>query len=360
MSITATGATGYGIIHQLVGDSANINKTLETLNQQAATGLIADTYAGLGAGARTSLDLRPLIAHQQTWQNGIDAATGQMQVAQTAMTQIQQVASNLYAQLNTLNGLDPQSVDTAAASARQSLQQVAGLLDSQDGDTYVFAGQDSGNPPIPNPDQITSGGFYTQISAAVAGLGANAGTVTAATLGIAGSNAAGTSPFSAALSQPASSIPVATVETGQAQRSQIGLLASANSFAASTGPSTTGSYMRDVLRALATIGSLSSSQVSAGGFQGLVQAPRTSLGNARSAMGDAMGVRGNRQTQLGTTKTELGDTVTALTSQVSAAENVDMASTLSSLTQTQTQLQASYQLIAGASGLSLVKFLGAA
>ncbi len=34
-----------------------------------------------------------------------------------------------------------------------------------------------------------------------------------------------------------------------------------------------------------------------------------------------------------------------------------MAATLSKITQTQTQLQASYQLIASTSGLSLVKFL---
>ena len=37
-----------------------------------------------------------------------------------------------------------------------------------------------------------------------------------------------------------------------------------------------------------------------------------------------------------------------------------MASTLSQLTLVQTQMQGSYQLIAGLSGLSLVKFLTAA
>jgi hypothetical protein len=36
-----------------------------------------------------------------------------------------------------------------------------------------------------------------------------------------------------------------------------------------------------------------------------------------------------------------------------------MAQTLSALTQTQTQLQASYQLIAGVQAMSLVKFLPA-
>lgn len=160
MTVTGAGASGYGTLSRLVGDSASIRQTLDTLNQQAATLRIADSYAGLGAGARTSLDLRPLIAHQKTWQDGIDAATGQMQVAQTAMTQIQQVASSLYAQLNNLNGLSAQTVDTLAASARQSLQQVAGLLDSKDGDNYVFGGQDTANPPVPDPDQITSSGFY--------------------------------------------------------------------------------------------------------------------------------------------------------------------------------------------------------
>jgi len=52
--------------------------------------------------------------------------------------------------------------------------------------------------------------------------------------------------------------------------------------------------------------------------------------------------------------------VTTLTKQVSGAQNTDMAATLSNLAQVQTQLQASYQLIAGMSSLSLAKFLPAA
>ncbi len=358
MNVTMATGSDYGSLNRLVTDSASVRQKLDTLNQQEATGLIDDTYAGLGGGARTSLDLRPVIAHQKAWQTGIDAATGQMQVAQSAMTQIQSIASNLVSQLNNLNGLNAESVDTIAASARQSLQQVAGLLNTKNGDTYVFAGQDSANPPVPSPDNITSSGFFTQISAAVAGLGSSANTVTAATLAIASSNASGTSPFSASLSQPAASIPVATVETGQGQRTQTGLLASANSFATSTGSSTTGSYMRDVLRALATVGSLSSSQISAGGFNALVQDVRTSLNGAISAMGDDAGVLGNAQTRLGTVKSQMGDLSTALTSQVSSAEDVDMAATLSQITLTQTQLQASYKLIAGMQDLSLVKYLG--
>jgi len=68
-------------------------------------------------------------------------------------------------------------------------------------------------------------------------------------------------------------------------------------------------------------------------------------------------VLGNRQTALTSQQTELSDTAAALTTQLSSAQDVDMASTLSNISLVQTQLQASYQVISGMSGLSLVKFL---
>ena len=115
--------------------------------------------------------------------------------------------------------------------------------------------------------------------------------------------------------------------------------------------------MRDLMRALATIGSLTSSQVTDSGFQALMQDTSTSLRGVVSAMADDAGVLGNTQASLTTTQTQLSATATALTTQVSAAQDVDMAQTLSNLTLVQTQMQASYQVIAGMSSLSLVRFL---
>ena len=111
------------------------------------------------------------------------------------------------------------------------------------------------------------------------------------------------------------------------------------------------------MSALATIGSLSSSQVGAGGFQALVQSASSSLQGVVTAMAGDAGVLGNTQTALTATQTQLSDTANALTTQLSAVQDVNMAQTLSNLTLVQTQLQASYQVIAGMSGLSLVKFL---
>ncbi len=153
------------------------------------------------------------------------------------------------------------------------------------------------------------------------------------------------------------------VQTGDGGATvQTGLLASANSVAVSSGvntvpPTSTGSYMRDLMRALATLGSLSSSQINAPGFGALVQDTGTSLNGVVSAMAVYVGVLGDTQANLTKTQKELSDTATALTGQLSPLQNVDMATALSQLTATQTQLQASYRLISAANSLSLVDFL---
>jgi flagellar hook-associated protein 3 FlgL len=358
-SISGTGASGYGILDQMISDSRSINNRLTKLTEQASSGLISQTYAGLGTGVAVSLNLNPQLSAMQTWQNNIGQATGTMQVTQSVMTQLQSIASAAVADTNNLNNLNPTEVDSIAANARSALTQVAGLLDTQDGGVYIFGGQDSSNPPVPNPDNILTSGYFTAIQGSVSDLGT---WTPEATLLIGGPTDPGNSPFSTYMAgQPVPPV----VQAGANSMVQTGLLASANSaIPASPGPpastTSTGSYMRDLMRALATIGSMSSSQANNSNFAPVVQNTLTSLNGAVSAMATETGVLGDRQTALTATQTNLSDTATALTTQVSAAQNVDMAQTLSELTQTQTQLQASYQLIAGETGLSLAKFLPAA
>jgi len=362
----AIGSGEFGLYGGLVGtalsDSTLIHQQIDTLTQQAGDGYVADTYAGLGAGAGMALSLEPQIASIQAYQHNISAATGTMGVAQTALTQISSIASTFYAQVVNLNGLDASEVDSVASDAQSALQQVANLLDTTDGGQYVFAGQDTTNAPVPNPDDITSSGFFTQIQSAVAGLATNGGTATSqAVIAIGASNTAGTSPFSAALSQPASALAsfLPTVASGPGQQTPIGVVASANAYATSAGTNatTTGSYTRDILTALATIGSLSSSQANDAGFSTVVSNVYTSLGNAITALNQDAGVMGNQQTALQTQATTMADTSNALQTQVGNVEDVNMAQTLSQLTQTQTRLQASYQLISGLQSLSLAKYL---
>lgn len=358
--ISFIGPSNYSVSSELAANAAAIRERMTQLTEQASSGLVSETYAGLGSGSSVSLDLNPEIGQMNTWQSNINAVQGRMGVTQTAVSQLSTIASNFAAQLNTVGTADPGAVTSVAAAAQQALVQVANLLNSTDGADYVFAGQDSGNAPVPNADNILSSGFYAQISAAVSGLAANGAAATeASVVAVGASNAAGTSPFSPALSQPAATLTaeLPTVEVGQGQFVNVGLLASANSYVASSGANTTGSYMRDLMTSLAVIGSLSTSQEDQPGFQTLIGDTQATLQGVVTAMNEDAGVLGNQSSQLSSTATTLSDTVNALTTQVGAVQNVDMASTASQLSLVQTELQASYQVIANMGSLSLVNYL---
>ena len=97
--------------------------------------------------------------------------------------------------------------------------------------------------------------------------------------------------------------------------------------------------------------------MNAGGFAAVVQDLHTSLGGAITALNQDAGVLGTIQSNLQAEQTGLSQTSTALTTQLGTVQDADMTQTLSQLTQTQTQLQASYQLLSGLSTYSLAKFL---
>jgi flagellar hook-associated protein 3 FlgL len=350
---------GEGALGIVVSDAKQVRTTLDTLTEQSATGLVAPTYGGMSpSAASTSLSLQPQLAQQQAVMTGINTVQGRMDVAQAALSQISTIASNFHAQIASLNVLDPSEVDSVAGSARDALAQVADLVDSTDGDVYVFAGQDTDNPPIPDPGGIATGAFGTAITAAVAGLTTNGAAATiASTLQIAGTGSGSVSPFSPSINAGTTAAP--TVALGDGRLVAVGIVAGENAAVTSQGTSTTGSYLRDILRGLATLGALSSSQLTADpqNFQTLLADTSNSLEGGIIALNQDAGVLGNRESELTQTNTVLTATSTALQTQIGNVQDVDMASTLSKLTQVQTQLQASYQVIASLQSLSLVKFL---
>ena len=354
----ALAPSSYGMLGELVQGASTVQTQLDALAQQASTGNISQTYSGLGANALTDLNLNTEIAQNNTYVANITSANTTIGITQTVMNQLSKIASGISAQLDNITGT---SISTLAEQAQNDLQQVANLLNTQNGTNYIFAGQDASNPPVPNPGAILSSPFFTKIQAAVAGLATNGAATTMATsLSVASSNtlptAGGTSPFSAALSPPPANFQ-ATVETGPGQSTSVGLLASANTYATSSGPYTTGSYTRDLMNALAMVGSLTPASASAAGFTGLISDIQTSLTGAISAMANEEGGLGATQDSLTATSTTLGNVTTALKTQVSSVQDVNMAQTLSNLTMVQTQLQASYKLIASVQSLSLANYV---
>ncbi len=336
-----------GTLGRLASDSASIKARLDQLTTQASTGLVSETYGGLGSLAKVSLDLRPQIAQAKTFTQNITAATTNITLTTNVLNQLQQIATSFYTDLTGVDVQTATGVASLATQAASALTEVQTLLNTEVGQNYLLAGQDSANPPAPN---ATFDAYVQSVQAAASGLPTSTGTATAAAT-LAAANA--TSPFSATLTPAATQVPVSDGQTVA-----IGVVAGQNATAVQTGPTTTGSYVRDLIRSLATISTFTPGSMNFGqNFTDLVSDTTTSLQGAMTAItGDVSGM-GAVQQQLTATQTGLTDSQTALTNQVSTVENADTATTLTALSQTQTQLQMSYQLIAQMETLSLANYL---
>ena len=346
----------YGALGQAIYSSGVVQTQLDKLTEQASSGHVSDSYGGLGANASTAISLQPQITSLTAQQSAIGAVSGQLGVAQTALTQINAIATNINAEIPTLTNINPNQVGYVANAAKSALQQIASLLDTRDGSTYVFAGTDSSNPPIPNPDSITTAPFITQIGSAVQALVASSATPTNISTIV--SALASNSPFSSGLQTGSASSLTPTLQLGTGAPVHTGILANQNTLVpASAGTNTTGSYTQDIIASLATLANLSPSQANDPGFMGLVQATGTTLSNAISSLGLESGSLGNIQSGLTAQQTNLGDTSTALTSQVSSVEDANLTQTISDISEVQTQLTASYKLISELKSLSLANYL---
>ena len=344
-----------GPLGQAIYNSGVVQTQLDKLTQQASSGYVADNYSGLGVNAAVAINLQPQITSLTAQQSAINVASGQIGVAQTALTQISTIASNLNAEIPTLSNINPNQVTYVANAAKSALQQIATLLDTTDGSNYVFAGTDSSNPPIPDPSQITSAAFFTQIGTAVQGLATNGA---AATLASSLSALQNNSPFSTALQAGSVSSLAPTLQLSTGAPVTTGVLANQNTLVpASTGAHSTGSYTQDIILSLTTLANLTPSQVNNTGFTSLMQGTQATLSGAIGTLNLEAGSLGNIQSNLTAQQTDLSSASTALTSQVSSVEDTNMAQTISSISEVQTQLSASYKLISELKSLSLANYL---
>ena len=333
---------------------------LDMLTRQVSDGRKGPGYGDIAPDARRAIDLRADMARRETWQGTIDRTLARTSVAQGALGRLSDIATTFYQQAIRIDGTSGELISAVAAQARAAMAEVGALLNERYAGEYVFGGTDSQNPPVPDAQGIAASGMATDIAAAVASLSSgNAATVAAATLAAASSDAAGTTPFSAFLSDPAAGLaePRRSVPAAEGERVEYGIVANRNAAATSAGE-TTGAWSRDILRGLATLAALDPAQAQLGiDFTALVATVRDGLRSAIDALGEERGALGATEERLGAISRRHDDITVTLTTQLASIEEVDMAETISRLDATKTQLEASYRAIAMVSALSLTNFL---
>ncbi len=352
--------TGIASVSRLDAGTQALRLRLDTLTRQVADGRKGPGYGDIAPDARRAIDLRADMARRATWQGTIDRTLARTSVAQGALGRLSDIATKFYEHAIRIDGTSGELISAVAAQARAAMAEVGALLNERYAGEYIFGGTDSANPPVPDPHGIATSGMATDIAAAVASLAAgNVATVQAATLAAASSDAVGTTPFSAFLSDPAAGLTEArrSVPAADGEVVAYGISANRNAAATSEGE-TTGAWARDILRGLATLAALDPAQAPLGtDFTDLVATVRDGLRSAIDALGEERGALGATEERLEATSRRHDDITITLTAQLASIEEVDMAETISRLDATKTQLEASYRAIAMVSSLSLANFL---
>lgn len=352
--------TGFSVLSRLDIGVTRLRGQLDVLTRQISDERKGPYLGDIAPEARRAVDLRGEIGRRGVYTVAIDQALGLTATTQNAMQTLYDVGQRAFVLSQTAGSLDPTTVAMVRSEAQALLVEAAQTLNSRYGDQYIFGGQDSHTPPLPDPDGILSSGMAQDIAVAVQALASGGAAATWAATGVAAaSDAPGTTPFSAHLSDPSRGLsePRRSIPAADGRLVEIGLLANRNAAATSQG-NTTGSWSRDLLRGLAALAAVEPSQtVLAADFDALLVEVRGGLRAAIDGIAQEQGGLGVAEQRLERLRTDHATITTTLTRQLGDLENVDIAEAITRMQATRTQIEASYQAIALASQLTLARFL---
>ena len=356
----AIAGIGSGALARIVAQSAEIKTQLDTLSTQSTTGQRGTWYGDIAGDARRAITLRAELDRRETHVTAIDRALGRTGAAQEALERLSSIAEEFLTQSGKVSSADSTRISALASNARQAIGQVAALLNEQHAGAYLFGGADTANPPIPIPGGIMATGMATSIATAVASLApGNSGAVLAATQAAASDTTIGQTPFSAYSLDPARGLnePRPGTLTGDGETVETGLFASRNAGASAAG-SEAGGWSRDLLRGLMTLANLTPAMAGAGAdFEAVMTNVKAGLKSAMTSLGEEAGALGLSEARLESARSRHDDLQVTLKSQVADVEDVDLATTLTAMQETQTRLQASWQALSRLSQMSLANFL---
>ncbi|RDV05181.1 flagellar biosynthesis protein FlgL [Undibacter mobilis] len=154
MTVSSINARSTQMLQSLV----SLRSQLDDLNRQISTGKKSDTYAGLGVQRGVSITLRSQLAAIESYDASGQTASTRINLAQTALTSMAKVVSDTKAamfQATNVSGVGGAS--QVQSSAKFSLDELTGLLNTQVGGRYIFAGKQTDKPAVESSSNILNG-----------------------------------------------------------------------------------------------------------------------------------------------------------------------------------------------------------
>jgi len=330
---------------------------LNTLAAEVSSGQKANPAASMGNDAASLYQLQTEANQQSTLQTTATTAGNRLTAMQDALTSIATAAQSVSNATLSATTANDQSDSTIATQASSTLSQVLNLLNTQYDGSAVFAG-DATNA-LPMQDASAPGGPLATVNAVLnAAVTANGGPLTSANVNtlLTGPNGLA-SVFSNTNGNPAlnyNSSFYTAADDGKPTSVMIGLNQTVQYSVKGDQPAFT-----DLLQGLSMLTMLSapSTQLDSTAKAAIVQQANTLIGQAQNELTATQGQLGAVQTQLQQVSDAQQTASTNTTAQIASLVGSDTTADSEQLSSLQTQLEASYQVTALISQLTLSHYL---
>jgi flagellar hook-associated protein 3 FlgL len=145
-------------ISPVIQSVLEMRKQLDDLQRQLGTGQKAELFSGLGSQSTLATGLSAQIEAISSFDDTMTIVGTRTSIAQTALGQISDVASQVKAATLLPNfNIDATGQTSEQKTATDQLDQVLSLLNSQVGDRYMFSGTAVTLPAVDTTDHILNG-----------------------------------------------------------------------------------------------------------------------------------------------------------------------------------------------------------
>lgn len=316
-----------------------------------STGRHADVGLTLGAGTGRDLTWRAQLAELQSLSDGNKLAGTRLDLTQSALSQMRDVASSFMATLTAVRGAQDGQT-TARAAAQSALSSLTGLLNTSYGGQFLFAGIASDKQPVADYPGSPAGAAKTAVDAAFLGaFGFDQSSASVTGIGAAAMQnfldndfAALFAPaaWSATWSQASDTVTATRIDTGQ--RIDSGVSANADPF-------------RSLAQAFTMMIDMGSGQLNQTAFETVIDAALKLTGESVLGIGNVQSQLGIAQNRISSATEHIGLRIDTITAGIGAIEGVDSYEAANRANTLQTQLEASYALTGRIARLTILNYI---
>ncbi|HTH18253.1 MAG TPA: flagellin [Magnetospirillum sp.] len=293
----------FGLGQSLLRSSMTVQSNYATASSQKASGLVTDTYGGLGARASSLISTEATTAQLTTWQTDTQTADDRVQSMYSAVGNIIDQLSSFRSTLSAAKSSDGSTDLNSTGSAL--MKDLADLMNLQQDGRYLFAGGNTRTAPV------------------------DTSTLAAATV-----------PYTADTSYYTGNSDQASVRISAQQTITYGVSANSTAF-------------EQALRAANVAANMTTSPMD----QNAVNEAYNLATKAMDGLIATQSALSTTSKRLEAAKTRQTNALSLLDTMASDIKSADVAQVSVKLSQYDTQLQAAYSALAKVDSLSLVKYL---